>query len=152
MRPETAMDAAVDQYQREWTSLCARRHNLLLEGSAVATHAALLLLRPHLRQPVAWSELDAPLQLPNGDAGALVLRDVAAVSTSDQARLLAWTSGGHARTQIVSTTEGPLFALVVRGLFDATLYYRLNIVLLRIESTAPTSLLDVPAEHSVAVP
>ena len=81
-------------------------------------------------------------------AGAFVLRDVAALSASDQARLLEWSDGSRSSAQIVSTTEGPLFALVVRGLFDATLYYRLNIMLLRVGSITPTASTDVLAEHS----
>ena len=134
--------------EKEWTTLCAQHHNVLLEGSAAATNAALLLLLPRLRQPVAWSQPDAPVQLPNRDAGAIVLRNVGALSASDQARLLAWSDGRRSRTQIVSTTEGPLFALVVRGLFDETLYYRLNIMLLHVGSNTPADSLDALAEHS----
>ena len=150
MRPETVTDVSLDgldQYEKEWTTLCAKRHNVLLEGSAAATNATLLLLQPHLRQPVAWSQPQTPLQLPSRDAGAFVLRDVAALSASDQARLLEW-GGSRSNTQIVSTTEGSLFALVVRGLFDATLYYRLNVMLLRVGSITPAASSDVLAEHS----
>ena len=148
MRPETAADVSLDQFEKEWTTLCAKRHSVLLEGSAEATNATLLLLQPHLRQPVAWSQPQTPHQLPSRDAGAFVLRDVAALSASDQARLLEWSDGSRSSAQIVSTTEGPLFALVVRGLFDATLYYRLNIMLLRVGSITPKASSDDLAEHS----
>ena len=151
MRSETVADGSLDHLDRskkEWTTLCAKRHNMLFEGSAAATNATLLLLQPHLRQPVAWSLPQTPLQLPSRDAGAFVLRDVAALSASDRARLLEWSGGSRSSTQIVSTTEGPLFALVVRGLFDARLYYRLNIMLLRVRSITPAASSDVLAEHS----
>ena len=148
MRRVTASDVPLDQYQKEWTTLCAQHHNVLLEGSPAATTAALLLLHPHLPQPVTWLQPGAPIQLPNRDAGALILRDVGALSASDQARLLAWSGGRRSRTQIVSTTEGPLYALVVRGHFDATLYYRLNIVLLHVGTNTSTDSLDALAERS----
>jgi sigma54-dependent transcription regulator len=150
MRRVTASNIPLelDQYENEWATLCAQHHNVLLEGSAAATDAALLLLHPHLRPPVTWCQPGAPVQLPNRDAGAIVLRDVGALSASDQARLLAWTRLSRSRTQIVSTTEGPLFALVVRGLFNETLYYRLNIMLLHVEPNAPTGSVGVLAERS----
>jgi hypothetical protein len=151
MRSDTAADVSLDhleQYEKDWTALCAKRRNVLLEGSAAATNAALLLLQAHLHQPVAWSQPHTPLRLPRRDAGAFVLRDVAALSASDQARLLEWSERSRSSTQIVSTTEGPLYAQVVRGLFDATLYYRLNIMLLRVGAVAPAVSFDVLAEQS----
>jgi len=54
--------------------------------------------------------------------------------------LLAWLGGPEPRTQIVSTTEHSLFAVVARGPFNETLYYRLNIVLLRVGSVASAGL------------
>ena len=63
-------------------------------------------------------------------AGALILEEVSTLTTEDQTRLLAHLDAGP-RTQIVSTSEHSLFTLVVRGLFNAALYYRLNVVLLR---------------------
>jgi hypothetical protein len=148
MRRVTASDVPLEQYEKEWTTLCAQHHNVLLEGSAAATNAALLRLQPHLRLPVTWFQPGAHVQLPNRDAGAIVLRDVGALSASDQTRLLAWTGLRRSRTQIVSTTEDPLFELVVRGLFDETLYYRLNIVRLHVGSNTTAASFDSLAEHS----
>ena len=37
-------------------------------------------------------------------------------------------------------TARPLFALVAAGVFDATLYYRLNVVLLRVEAPHPKGM------------
>ena len=148
MRRVTASDVPLNQYQKEWTTLCAQHHNVLLEGSAAATTAALLLLHPRLRQPVTWFRPGAPLQLPNRDTGTIVLREVGALSVSDQALLLEWSGLSRSRTQIVSTTEDPLFELVVQGLFDEKLYYRLNVLLLHVGSNTPAASLDVRAEHS----
>ncbi len=103
---------------------------MLIEGPVAETHALLLLLQPHICKPILWKRPHARLELPGRDAGALILEDVSTLTTEDQTRLLAQFDSGN-RTQIVSTSEHPLFTLVARGLFDAALYYRLNVVLLR---------------------
>jgi transcriptional regulator of aromatic amino acid metabolism len=65
----------------------------------------------------------------------MILRNVGALTTADQARLLVWLQHEGFGAQVVSTTEPPLFALVAKGLFDVALYYRLNVLLLRIAAT-----------------
>jgi Sigma-54 interaction domain len=64
-------------------------------------------------------------------ASVLILEDVETLTAEDQAELLARLDGARSQLQIISTTEHSLFPLVARGLFDAALYYRLNVVLLR---------------------
>ena len=112
----------------EWRS---PRHNVLLEGSEPSTLAVLRLLEPHLPEPVIRKRRGAPLQLPDGDIGALILEEVSDLSVDEQARLLAWIDR-RAQTQIVSATERPLFARVMRGFFDASLYYRLNVIVVEL--------------------
>jgi hypothetical protein len=130
---EAAADSAsMSPYRAEWQVLRVRRHNVLLEGRAVDTNRVLGLLQPHLRGPIRWCQPQLPLTLPSGEAGVMILKDVVALSDSDQARLLQWLDGNASQTQIVSTTDRPLFARVARGLFDATLYYRLNTMLLQV--------------------
>jgi len=114
----------------EWYGVCGLPHNALLEGPAHATECLLSLLAPHLRQPTVWTSPPSPLELPGGECGTLVLSDVSAFGRHDQAALLEWIDG-H-RTQVVSTSSQPLFPLIASGLFDETLYYRLNVTLLRI--------------------
>jgi len=123
-------------FQTEWASMRVYRHNVLVEGSAAATGAVLLLLVPLLREPIVWGTTDT-LQLPTGRAGSLILRDVAALSSVDQMRLLAWIDGDGSQTQVLSTSTHRLFAAVACGLFEDALYYRLNVVLLRLEPTEP---------------
>jgi hypothetical protein len=113
----------------EWRS---PRHNVLLEGPEPSTLAVLQLLEPHLPEPVIRRGRGSPLQLPDGHIGALILEDVSDLSGDEQARLLAWI-GGRCQTQIVSTTARPLFARVARGLFDASLYYRLNVIVVEVD-------------------
>jgi hypothetical protein len=119
------------RYGAEWASLRARRLNVLIEGPVAATHAVLRLLQPHIGAPTVWKLPHERFELPSHAAGALILENVATLPAGDQARLLAHLDGRRSPTQIISTTERPLFALVARGLFDPALYYRLNLVLLR---------------------
>jgi sigma-54-interacting transcriptional regulator len=133
----------LDSYEAELGVLQAHPHNLLLEGPSAATDAALLLLQPHLRDPLISTPRTHPLSL-EGTIGSLILRDVAALDACDQARLLAWLQGEGLGVQVVSTTERPLFALVALGLFDAALYYRLNVFLLRV---GPTSSFGSQERH-----
>jgi Sigma-54 interaction domain len=113
----------------EWRS---PRRNVLLEGSEPSTLAVLRLLEPHLPEPVIRKGRGSPLQLPDGDIGALILEEVSDLSGDEQARLLAWIDD-RCQTQIVSTTARPLFERVARGLFDASLYYRLNVIVVDLE-------------------
>ena len=117
----------------EWHSVCTRQHNAIFEGPAHATKSLLLLLQPYLRTPTIWKCAPMPLELPTRGCGALVLHNVGALDGHEQAALLGWLDAD--RTQVVSTTPRPLFPLVARGLFDETLYYRLNVMRLSIDST-----------------
>jgi hypothetical protein len=119
----------------EWISLCAGRHSVLLEGSDESTESVVLFLAPYLCRPVVWKPPHAPVALPSGECGALVLQNVGALSRPEQAELLRWLENSTDRTQVVSTTVQPLFPLVERGLFDAALYYRLNIMLLCVDAS-----------------
>jgi hypothetical protein len=96
----------------EWRS---PRHNVLLEGSEPSTLAVLRLLEPHLPEPVIRKRRGRRSSCPDGDIGALILEEVSDLSGDEQARLLEWIDC-RAHTQIVSTTERPLFACVTRGL------------------------------------
>jgi Sigma-54 interaction domain len=119
-------------HETESLILQTQRHNVLIEGPAEATSAALVHMQPHIREPIVWKPPQAPLELPGSKPSALILEDVAALSGEEQVRLLAWLNGSSARTRVVSTTDRPLFALVTRGDFDPALYYRLNILLLQV--------------------
>jgi len=92
--------------------------------------------RGSTREAVVWHKPYAALKLPDRTTNTFILRSAASLSASDQQRLLDWLGGTGRRTQIISTAESPLFTLVEGGLFDATLYYRLNVMLLRVGVTA----------------
>jgi len=127
-------DTLMNPYEAEWGILRAHPLNLLLEGPAIATNAVLRLLQPHMPEPIRWHQQQRALTLPSEATGALIVRDVTALSADDQTRLLDWIVRAGSQTQIVSTTDRSLFALVTQGLFDQALYYRLNLMLLHIGS------------------
>jgi len=111
------------------------QHRILLEGPAVSIEVVLLLLAPYLREPITWNRLGTRLELPSDNCGALVLQNVSGLNRHDQARLFAWLNDPTHHTQIVSTTTTPLFPLVCSNHFDATLYYRLNVVRCPLDQT-----------------
>jgi len=111
------------------------QHRILLEGPAVSIEVVLSFLEPYLREPIMWNHPGTRLELPADNCGALVLQNVSGLSRHDQARLLEWLNDPAHQTQIVSTTTTPLFPLVCSNRFDATLYYRLNVVRCPLDQT-----------------
>ena len=130
----------LDSYQAEWRMLSEHRCNVLLEGAVTTTDAVLHLLQPLLGEPIQWHGPHEPLDLPSGQTRTLIVRDAAALGGDDQRRLLVWSRETGVGTQIISMTPRPLFALVAAGVFDAALYYRLNVMLLRVEASRPRGL------------
>lgn len=120
-----------------WTSLIGTRANVLVTGTADALTAFVSAARPAMREPVrstAHSALMHPeparAMLP---ARTLILTDVNALDEAGQQWLMKWLNdGSDADTQVISLTSVPLFALVESKRFDATLYYRLNTIHLKI--------------------
>jgi hypothetical protein len=139
----------LDVHQTELGILRAPPANVLIEGPSAVINDVLLVLRTHLREPLVSHLAQAPLRLPDEAARPMILRDVAALTADDQARLLAWLQGKGFRAHVVSTTERPLFALVEEGLFDEALYYRLNVLLLRIGATNPRRVARRPRDQDI---
>ncbi len=109
--------------------LCATRHNVLLQGPVGAIDAALAVIAPCLLRPVAWKKAESKFD-PTAAFASLILQEVGSLTQSEQIQLRDRLDNANVRPQIVSTTTLPLFRLVEQGMFDAALYYRLNIVLL----------------------
>jgi hypothetical protein len=138
MNVSTVTDVSLlDSHQAEWRVLRTHWHNVLIEGSPAASDAVLHLLRPHIRAPIVSIGPHDSFKVPSGETRSLFLRAPDALSRDDQARLLEWLEGDCSGTQIISTTEAPLFSLVREGCFDAALYYRLNAILIRVGSRMP---------------
>jgi transcriptional regulator of acetoin/glycerol metabolism len=115
----------------EWRAVCREHHNVLLEGPKAATEACLLELEPLLDVQSVCRGRHGGLEFPAG-AGVLILREVSTLTMHEQSQLLDWCSAGSDRPRLVSTSSEPLFARVERGLFAEALYYKLNVILVRV--------------------
>lgn len=116
----------------ELRAVFAERCNVLLEGPEHATEAALLVLQPRVRQPVVWRRGGSAFDIPTGEIGMLFLKEADALTPEAQKQLLEWLDIATPRRHIASTSSQPLFARVAQGTFNEALYYRLNVVLLRV--------------------
>jgi DNA-binding NtrC family response regulator len=69
---------------------------------------------------------------PAEHAGTIVLRNIAALTTEDQQRLLDWLTEVSGTTQTLTTSATPLTPSLERGTFLDALYYRLNVLYLEV--------------------
>lgn len=115
----------------EWTRVASSHANVLLEGRRDQTDTAVLHLLPHLRAPIVYKKAGEVLTLRN--ECTLILRDVDTLCKQEQARLHEWLDQQPESVQTVATTQNSLFSLVQDGLFEPDLYYRLNVILLRLD-------------------
>jgi len=114
----------------EWHAVCREHHNVLLEGPNGATEACLAEVEPLLGVQ-SVRRRHGHLEFPAG-ARTLILRDVSTLARHEQSQLLDWWTTGSDRPRVVSTSSEPLFARVERGLFAEALYYKLNVILVRV--------------------
>ena len=113
-----------------WTSLIGTRANVLVTGTADALTAFVSAARPAMREPVRSTAHSALMQ-PEPARPILPARTL--ILDAGQQWLMQWLNEGNdADTQVISLTSVPLFALVESKRFDATLYYRLNTIHLKI--------------------
>jgi hypothetical protein len=112
-----------------------KRTNLLVIGEHAATRAVLEELRLGSREMVvAWRPGQALELPPPGRATTLILHDVDQLTIAAQGAVLRWLDQSAARIWVVSTSTEPLWPQVESGAFSDTLYYRLNIVCVRVPS------------------
>ena len=105
------------------------RVNPLLTDLEGAIENVLERLLPDLQDPVAsWCPGNRLVLPPVAHARTLILHEVGSLVYEDQGRLLEWLERAEGRTQVVSTCATSLLSLVHTGMFNATLYYRLNTI------------------------
>ena len=121
--------------EEDWAVLTTARPNLLLVGPQHLSAEFVGALSPSFRQPVSFwraSGQDAPTVRP----GTLVLEDADQLTLADQRRVDCWL-GDDTPMQVVTISPTPLYPLVERGEFLASLYYRLNVVYLTFGPSHP---------------
>jgi hypothetical protein len=114
----------------EWNAVCHDHCNVLVEAPPAVAEQIISALRPHLRYPILEYSFKAGVPMQPPAEGSVILLEVASLLPEQQAQLLRWLDEGAGRfdVQLASTSSEPLFPLVERGAFDATLYYRLNTI------------------------
>jgi transcriptional regulator of aromatic amino acid metabolism len=124
----------------------AHHVNVLLEGPETAIEPVVRQLLPHLRQPVVSIRSGTALSLPDMEIGTLIVDEVRTLTMEDQAHLLEWLNAASSPPRVISTSSQALFPCVELGLFAVALYYRLNVILMRIGSSnvGPLSRMRTP--------
>ena len=115
----------------DWRAHLRTRSNVLVTGPRDALSSFMQSARSEMLEPVASVAGSAPLGF---DARTIVLTDVDTLNAAEQRRLTEWMNEPqNSRAQIISSTSVSLFSLVEAGRFDADLFYRLNIVHLKVQ-------------------
>ena len=110
-----------------------KRTNLLVIGERAATRAVLDQLSLGPREVVVTWRPGHALELPPpGRATTLIMHDVDQLTIAAQGAVLRWLDQSAGRIWVVSTSTEPLWPQVESGAFSDTLYYRLNIVCVRV--------------------
>jgi hypothetical protein len=121
----------MDATQARPSVSCHRRlPNLLLIGPDTATRPYLerLMASPSVRA----CDSTAP-HLPRETVQELVVRDVERLTPVGQEQLVDWLNGPGFHTRIVATSGTSLYPMVERGEFSDALYYRINMIILRLD-------------------
>jgi hypothetical protein len=105
----------------------------VLIGPSEIADAAIAMLRPHLKQPVAEWDPCITHNLSRIGGGALVVQRIERLNEQQQRQLLEYVDDHRGAVQIICTAEDGLFRHVQCGAFHEALYYRLNTVCVRAE-------------------
>lgn len=119
-----------------WLTANGHRPNVLIECRPTTVDTAMRHLMTWCSLPFRFCALPGALELPNPARGTLLLKDVAALTLSQQVVLYDWLTMVHGQVQVISLTTTPLQGLVEDGQFLEGLLYRLNVI--RIDGAAGT--------------
>jgi hypothetical protein len=107
------------------------RSNCLLIGPDARVVDALAALQPFFRHAPVFLDGRHRLELPRASrAATFVVRHVGDLNTSQQVAFSSWIESAPGRVQIVSTSAGPIWPAVEGRSFLASLYYRLNTMMI----------------------
>jgi hypothetical protein len=113
----------------DWDLIITCSLNILLVGPPQLTRTCVQALAAQFCTPIVTIRPGLPLMLPSvGEAGTLIVNDLAALSAEDQQRLLEWLNCPNRQTRVISTSPTALVTKMAEGKFVEALYYRLNTV------------------------
>jgi transcriptional regulator of aromatic amino acid metabolism len=122
------LSRASSDAREEWAILSRWHPNVLFEGVAAISEAAISELTPHLNGPIQCWTSGQPL---SESGGTLIVREVGLLDSVEQRSLLRAIdecAGRGDALQVIATTSTPLYSAVERAAFRPDLYYRLNVV------------------------
>jgi hypothetical protein len=138
-RPETdpgndktqAQLGALDVSPQDWFVIISARPNVLVEGPERSTEVLIQALATAVHETMYdWNQ-----PWPKDGRATVIVRAVDTLSDEEQRQvldLLNDSGNGSPPRQVVTTSARPLFPLIHQGLFREDLYYRLNVVHLKI--------------------
>jgi hypothetical protein len=128
-----------DLRSNDWAVFRSAHPHALLIGSEASARAVIARLHQYLRAPLLhWRPRTRTAPPPT--AGTLVIWDVRALDRMQQAQLLAWMDSHIEDGQVISIAPAPVFTLALREEFLDTLYYRLNVLCLRLDGQLDRSV------------
>ena len=112
-----------------WATFATAETDALLVGDELEIWQVVSSLWPTLPKPRFWCDgQHQRTSLPTYCEGTLILRNVHALSRSDQVALLEWCEAHHDRLRMIATAPRHLQTLVEGGGFDRRLHDRLKAV------------------------
>jgi hypothetical protein len=103
--------------------------NALLIGPKHVTRRLIRSLRSRLARPIMRVLPHTQLVLPSAaQVGTVLLEDVNRLDMAAQMYVVEWLEDPVLLVRVISTSTAPVLPMVETGVFDATLYYRLNLL------------------------
>jgi transcriptional regulator of acetoin/glycerol metabolism len=90
-----------------------------------------------LASPVVYLDAVAPA-FPSTVVGTLIVRNVERLVAAHQEQFLQWLDAQIEIARVITTSPRSLFPRVQRGTFSERLYYRLNTVIVELNSSMTT--------------
>ena len=122
---------ALDVSPQDWFVIVSARPNVLVEGPERSTELLIQALATAVHETMYdWSQ-----PWPKDGRATVIVRAVDALNDEEQRQvldLLNDSGNGSPPRQVITTSARPLFPMVHEGLFREDLYYRLNVVHLKI--------------------
>lgn len=127
--PQEADDA--DSLALFAQSVLNARPNVMIVAAPTTVARMVSTLSLDLRRRIVERHAAAPESWPV-DGTSVLLRDIETLDHAQQEHLIAWLNHSGRRTHLITAVGQSLYPEVKRGRFLDTLFYRLNVIQLRL--------------------